>query len=150
MDKLNKPYLQELASKQRDLLVDTTKQLTEQLAALSTSKDSAEEKLKQLTSLVAKVSDPTKINTLQQFIDESANKKNPTKSEKIIKTDVVEEDNDAIFGSNRSIEDDNVSSRSSRTSFRPTTYKLPPNTPIFQSKGVGVEEWFFVMEQSLE
>ena len=150
MDKLNKPYLQELASKQRDLLVDTTKQLTEQLAALSTSKDSAEEKLKQLTSLVAKVSDPTKINKLQQFIDESANKKNPTKSEKIIKTDVVEEDNDAIFGSNRSIEDDNVSSRSSRTSFRPTTYKLPPNTPIFQSKGVGVEEWFFVMEQALE
>ena len=48
MEKLNKPYLQELASKQRD----SNNQLTEQLAALSTSKDSAEEKLKQFISIL--------------------------------------------------------------------------------------------------
>ncbi len=29
-------------------------------------------------------------------------------------------------------------------------YKLPPNTPIFQSKGIGVDEWFFVFETALE
>ena len=128
MDKLNKPYLMALAMKQSELLIESTHMLQDMLISLSTSTDSDTEKLKKLSDLVSHVANMETLNKLKQFIIDNANKKNPPVGIDIKPLETIPtEAEDA--GSSVGADDDAYSALA-----RPTIYKLPANTPIFQAK----------------
>ena len=77
MDKLNKPHLLASASKQIELLIESTHVLQDMLTSLSTSTDSDTEILKRLSDLVTHVANLETLHKLKQFVIENANKKNP-------------------------------------------------------------------------
>ena len=145
MDKLNKPYLMALALKQSELLIESTHMLQDMLTSLSTSTDSDTDKLKKLSDLVTHVANMETLTKLKQFVIDNANKKNPPPGIDIKPLETLPNEAEDAGSSVGTADDDAYSALA-----RPTIYKLPANTPIFQAKGVSVDEWFYVMEQALE